>query len=117
MAKKLETEKKWLIGKKTPYRSRLLAGDKILFYQGGEEGRKIVGLAELASSLQQTERSEDFVIIKNFKLWDNPVEIRVLLGELSFIRNERHWGAYFQGGVVRISEEDYRKILKAGKLD
>jgi len=95
---------------------KLLVGDKVLFYQGGENGRKIVGSAELASSLQQTGNSiYDFVKIKNFKIWDNAVEIRTLIDKLTFVRNKRYWGIYLQGGITKISEKDYMKILrKAG---
>jgi len=118
IAKKIETSKKWSIGRRTRNRNRLMAGDKILFYQGGEEGKKFVGSAELASSLQKTRSSDGFVKIKNFVLWVNPVEIRGLIQRLSFIKNKRHWGIYFQGGTLEIPEEDYQKILKkAGKLD
>ena len=116
IGKKIETSRKWLIGRKTRNRNRLMAGDKILFYQGGEEGRKFVGSAELASGLRQTGNSiYDFVKIMNFKIWDNPVEIRTLIDKLSFIKNKKYWGVYLQGGIRKISRKDYKEVLrKAG---
>jgi len=100
MFRKVENSKRWRIGRRTPNRGVLSAGDKILFYQGGEEGRKIVGAAELASGLEQSEGLDSYVKIKSFVLWKNPVDIRTLINELSFIKRNRYWGVYFQGGVV-----------------
>lgn len=118
MHKKIRTTKNWSIGKRTPNRTQLSLGDKVLFYQGGDEGRKIVASAELASTVKETEISESFVEITNFRLWKKPVEIRALINELSFIKNKKHWGIYLQGGIVKISEQDYKKIKgKAGTLD
>ncbi|MCK4481621.1 hypothetical protein KAU55_00230 [Candidatus Bathyarchaeota archaeon] len=51
MLGKIKTSQKWSIGKGTPNRTKLAVGDKVLFYQGGENGRKIVASAELASGL------------------------------------------------------------------
>jgi len=112
MLGKIKTSQKWSIGKGTPNRTKLAVGDKVLFYQGGENGRKIVASAELASGLQQTENLDTFVIIKNFRVWDNPVDIRPLIGKLSFIKNTKYWGVYFQGGVVKLTKEDYQKIFR-----
>jgi len=108
---------KWPIGKKTLHRNELSENDKVLFYQGGEGGKKIVGGAELASSLIRDENNIfDFVIIRNIKLWEKPVEIKTVLEELSFIINKMYWGLYLQGGVIKIPEKDYKVILtKAGK--
>lgn len=116
MLKKIETTHKWSIGRKTPNRRRLSEGDKILFYQGGEEdGGRVVASAELASSLQQSEGSDSFVKLKNFEVWKTPVNIRALIDKLSFIKNKRHWGLYLQGGIIKIAEGDYNKIIrKAG---
>jgi len=117
MQKKIEATQKWSIGKQTPSRLKLSEGDRILFYQGGEEGRKVVASAELASSLQQSEDAGSFVKIRNFEVWKKPVDIRTLIDKLSFIKNKQHWGPYFQGGIVKITEADYNNIMrKSGKL-
>jgi len=115
--RKIKVSKKWSIGKKTPNRKKLSKNDEILFYQGGERGGKFVGSAELVSGLiQQDNGMFDFVILKNIEFWKKPVEIRPILRKLSFIKDKKHWGVYFQGGIIRISEKDYEEILKrAGK--
>jgi len=118
MLKKIEATKRWSIGRKTPNRGRLSEGDKTLFYQGGEDGGKVIASAELASSLQQHENADSFVKIKNFEVWKKPIDIRALTDKLSFIKNKRHWGVYLQGGIVKISEVDYNKIIrKSEKLE
>jgi len=113
---KIRASKKWPIGKKTLHRNELSENDKVLFYQGGEGGKKIVGRAELASSLMRDESNIfNWVMIRNIEIWEKPVEIKAVLEKLSFIRNKMHWGLRFQGGIVKISENDYKLILrKAG---
>jgi hypothetical protein len=116
MKTKIEATEKWSIGKWTPNRSRLSDGDKILFYQGGEEdGGRIVASAELDSKLQQSKDADCYVEIKNFEVLKKPVDLRALIGKLSFIRNKKHWGAYLQGGIVEIAQADYTKILKKSR--
>ena len=104
----------WPIGKKTPNRKKLSKGDRVLFYQGGEHGGKIIGSAELASDLTQDEgHVYDFVMIRSIEFWKKPVEIRTIMKEMSFVKNVKHWGLYFRGGVVRISSGDYKLITEA----
>jgi hypothetical protein len=113
MLKKIETTQKWSIGGRTPNKRRLSEGDKILFYQGGEEdGGRIVASAELASSLQQPENADSFVKLRNFEVWKKPVDMRSLIDKLSFIKNKRHWGLCIQGGIRKIPEVDYNKIIR-----
>lgn len=111
MLKKIAGTKKWLIGRRTPHREILAEGDKVLFYQGGEEGRKVVASAELASSLH-SDNADSFAEIKNIEVWKKPVDMNALIDRLSFIKNKKHWGVYLQGGVVRIAEKDYNMIVK-----
>ena len=111
MQEKIKSSRVWPIGKRTAHRKQLSEGDKVLFYQGGERGRKIVGSAELESSLIIDEEGiYDFVMIKNFELWDRPVELKRVLNGLSFVRYKKYWSAYFQGGIAKISEKDFEYI-------
>lgn len=115
MLKKIKAKQKWLVGRRTPHRGILSEGDKILFYQGGEEGGKVVASAELASGLQ-SENDDNFVQIKNFEVWKKPVDMRALIDKLSFIKNKQHWGVYLQGGIVKTAGIDYNLIVrKRGK--
>lgn len=111
MLKKIKAKQKWLIGRRTPHRGILSEGDKILFYQGGEEGGKVIASAELASGLQ-SENDDNFVKIKNFEVWKKPVDMRALIDKLSFIKNKQHWGVYLQGGIVKIAGTDYNLIMR-----
>ena len=113
MLKKIEATKKWSIGRRTPNKNMLSRGDKILFYQGGQEdGGKIIASAELASSLECSENSDSFVKLWNFEVWKEPADMKKLIDKLSFIKNKRHWGVYLQGGVVKIARMDYNLITK-----
>ena len=109
-----ESTQKWWIGNKTRHKHSLSEGDRILLYQGGEGGGKIVGCGELASSLKSNEGSRlDFVEIRNLKVWKNPVDIRTLLGGLTFVKSKKHWGAHLKGDIVSIREKDYAEIMRS----
>jgi len=113
MIEKIKMSRRWPIGKKTFHKKELSKGDRILFYQAGEEGKKFVGSGELFSNLHVDEENIlDFVAVGNIKLWQRHIPIRELLDSLSFIKDKKHWGLYLQGGVIKISEGDYNTILK-----
>jgi hypothetical protein len=113
MLEKITRSKTWPIGKRTGYRYELFEGDKILFYQGGEEGKKIVGAAVIASGLTKTKDSLcDYVMLREIEFWRKPVPIGKVLTKLSFVRDRARWGIYFRGGIVKISREDYMEILR-----
>jgi predicted RNA-binding protein len=111
--RKVQATGKWPIGKNTVNRKQLSKGDMILFYLAGEEGKKFIGSGELLSDLTVNEKNFDsFVTLGNMKLWKNQIAITDVLNELSFIKNKKHWGLHFQGGIVRIPEKDFRLILR-----
>ena len=112
---KIKQSGKWAIGRRTVYRRQIGAGDRVLFYQAGEV-KGFVGLGEIASGLQ-TDKEDifDFVLVKDIDLWDRPVSIDGLLACLPFIKDKRHWGLYFRGGVNRIGKEDYELVLSKVK--
>jgi hypothetical protein len=110
---KIKSSKTWPIGRRTVYRNLLSKGDRVLLYQGGEQGKKIVGSADLNSGLiGKPDGICDGVLISNLDLWKEPVDIKKVVSKLSFVRNPERWGFYFKGGVVRISERDYKEILR-----
>ena len=43
-----------------------------------------------------------------------PVSIKALLADLSFVKNKKHWGMYFRRGVFSIPKADF--ILIASKM-
>jgi energy-coupling factor transporter ATP-binding protein EcfA2 len=118
----------WGLGSRTAHRRSLSPGDQIIFYSGLPR-KSFVALAELESaSFKLTEadkdeyghekefyRSDYGVRLKNIKRWAEPLRVDELAERLSFIGKPERWGAYFQGGVVQISEQDFRFINeKAG---
>lgn len=48
--------------------------------------------------------------IKTSQKWS--IGNKPFMGKLSFIKNTKYLGIYLQGGVVKITEEDYQKILR-----
>lgn len=111
IANKIKESRMWPIGRKTRFRNLLSKGDNVLFYQGGDEGGKIVGSAVLASGVINNEKDMyDFVSLANLELWKRPVEIRTVREKLSFIKNSKNYGVYFQGGIIKIPEKDFEQI-------
>ena len=43
----------------------------------------------------------------------DPVPVRPLLEQLSFVKNPRHWGMAFRQGKFAIPQADYRVIAQA----
>ena len=50
--------------------------------------------------------------IEEVSVLATPVEMREVIKELDFVKNKNNWGNYFQGGVRRISEEDFFVIIR-----
>lgn len=109
-----ETAIRWAIGSRTQNRNRIAAGDKVLFYRAGHEGKKIFASAILRSSLMKDDEGF-YVKLDDLKIWKTPVEIKKCLPQLSFIKKKKQWGSYFQGGIIALPGADYYLILKISK--
>lgn len=110
--RKAQTIGRWKLGEKTNHRNHLAKGDKILFYLAGEEGRKFLGIGELLSTVKNDDqKSELFVELGQVKLWKKQPRILDLIDVLSFIKNKKHYGLHLQGGIVAISEKDFKTVL------
>jgi predicted RNA-binding protein len=115
----------WGLGERTPNRSSLRKGDEVVWYVG-RPVKSFSGRAVLASdSFETTEeqrnrvshgknfyRAEYGVFLEQIQIWDKPLPVDIVLAHLKFIENKRNWGAYFQGGVRQISEEDFRTATR-----
>jgi predicted RNA-binding protein len=125
------SDKFWGLGEKTPNRTSLQKGDKVVFYIGLPT-KAFAGCANLASNswkLSEEERDqvshgkkfyrpEYGVRLEQTQVWDSQRLVESILPQLKFIENKEYWFAYFQGGVRQISEEDFRAItLSAGPFD
>lgn len=117
-------DKFWGLKKGTPYRQSLKKGDKVVFSNGIKE---FLGTAILDS--QSFELDEDQkrnfshnnnlyftdygVLLRDIKIWEKPLEVKQLIDNLSFIKNKLQYHTHFQGGIRKISKEDYIKITKS----
>ncbi len=115
----------WGINERTPNRRELLAGTKIIFYQAGKGGQAFIGTAEISDSIYKLSEEEiakrklqsvlfdgEYAIhLKNIISWKQPKPIQDLVGRLDFIKREKIYGVYLQGGVRKIDASDYRKII------
>jgi hypothetical protein len=108
---------KWCIGPRTANRKRLAKGDKIIFYQTGQDGKKFVGTAILDSALLPRENEDqfDFVFLANILTWKNPVHLAKVASKLSFVQSKEKLHFYFQTGIRAITENDYRLIENYAK--
>jgi len=126
----------WGLGEKTPNRRNLKVGDLIIFYMGSPQ-MLFMGTAQITKNFISPESQDAaFKITENQKTrfelkirnqsvsqppfgvqlnniitWDQPKLAKDLVPYLKFIENKEYWGAYFQGGVRYIPEEDYQKIV------
>lgn len=104
--------KRWPIYKRTSNRLQIKKGDKILFYLAGYPRRKIVASAVLSSNLK--EDGEEFsVTLYKIKVWKIQIPIRPLIESLEFIKNKAKWGGYMQGGIVKITDNDFGLLTSA----
>ncbi|WAI02306.1 EVE domain-containing protein [Methanogenium organophilum] len=54
--------------------------------------------------------------LKPIKIFDEPVNFKPLLPDLSFITNKKQWSGHIRGQAMRtIPEEDYELIMKAAE--
>lgn len=53
--------------------------------------------------------------LKPVKIFRQPVEIKPLIPELGSVTNKTMWSGHFRQAMREIPEEDYQKIMTAGK--
>ena len=53
--------------------------------------------------------------LRSEKIFEEPVEIPPLIPELGFVTNKTMWSGHFRQAMREIPEEDYRKIVSAGR--
>lgn len=115
----------WGLGERTPNRQNLSEDDKVVYYVGTPK-KAFVGTVTLASpcfelndsQMRQYGHGIEFysenrygVLLKDIEIWHVPKPAEELVPHLKFIENKQFWGAYLQGGVRQITEEDFRVII------
>jgi predicted type IV restriction endonuclease len=110
----------WGIGAKTPNRSSLSPGDRVLIYVGAPE-YEFIGCAELASGVHTFAEAESArypgsfdggVQFRSAESWSHPVPINGVLSRLLLKKTNPR--AQFFSGVVRITSEDYETVVSVG---
>lgn len=104
----------------------LQEGDKIIFYVGRPKSvfAGNVSLASPGIRLAKDEkeelshgisfyRADAGVLLKNIEIWEKPQPVVTLLPNLNFVKNKEKWYTHFQGGIIRVSEDDYEAILNS----
>jgi hypothetical protein len=107
-------------GKKAPVQ-RLKAGDGVIMYSprtafpDGEPLQAFTAIGTVISGdVYQVEMAPDFhpyrVDVQFARCTETP--IKPLLRDLSFIKNQAHWGAAFRFGLFRVDADDFVLIAK-----
>lgn len=113
----------WGLGERTPNRSALAAGDRVVFYVGIPDPC-FAGIATLKTgSYQLSEREKQQlshgrelfmagygVRLTDIQVWDKPIPAQDVIASLGFVENVQYWGTYFQGGIRGIGDEDFLVI-------
>ena len=114
---RIKTSKAYPLGHRTPNRKRIVSGDKVIFYQSGEGGRKFIVSAVVLSAVKDSfQYVFGYVHFSKIRIWQDPVDIYSILDELSLIKNKRRWQSYFQGGIRKIPRKDYERIISYRQL-
>ena len=126
----LMDKKAWGLHPTTQNRAVIKDGDRAIFYLAGLGGG-FIGKVTLSSSayIDKTGESSDWWFNKsevNYRVdftdiekWDRVKPIQPVLSDLSFIKNKKtkSWGAYLQGGVRKITDDDYNVIVNSTVYD
>jgi hypothetical protein len=81
-------------------------------------GKSIVEEIEISKEIEVdadkiTNEVSRYLIFKDIEEFKEAKKIKFILNELNFIINKKHYGAYLLGGVIKISDNDFKKILKS----
>jgi len=102
--------------------SRLQAGDRIVFYSPRTDYPKGESLQQFTAcgvitgtEAYQVEMAPDFHPWRRAVAFSAcfPTPIRPLLGQLSFIPDQRNWGFTFRRGLFQIPGDDFDRIVAA----
>ncbi len=112
-------------GKHNPLK-RLSAGDWIAYYSpriainGGDIVQSFTAIGEILDGEPYLfDMGNGFVPYRrdvNFVAAEE-ILIRLLLDELSFIKNKKSWGYVFRFGLLEIPESDFQRIAEAMKVE
>jgi len=115
----------WLLNSRSPHFRRVKKDDKIIFYAGGKAARVFAGSGVISTNprrllpeikrfvIEDPEDRFNYIVnLKEVELLKEPRNAIPLLRSLSFVKDERNWGRYFQGSIIKIEESDYNVITQ-----
>lgn len=120
--KKRIEEKKYPLYLKTPHLNEIKEKDQVVFYIAGKQinSQTFVACAEvsLIDDLLTTTIDPDkntnlivkYLTLEKIFFFKYPKKIKLILNELGFIKNIKHYGVNLVGGVTKISHQDFIKI-------
>lgn len=107
---------------------KITKGDEAIIYMTGKEYKCFAGHVILKSgpmitdnilNIDNESKLFDYypVLLKaEITLWDNPVYIRDIIQNLSFVVDKTNYGLYLRQSTKLIPEEDFQKIVQANKI-
>lgn len=118
---KIRLNKKiWPIYKRTPFKKKIKKNFKILFYIAGKNHLKqnIVASAVI-DSVNYNFDYEDKIFcelrLEEINFFNNPVDIKLEVQKLDFIKNKYCYGLSFVGGCNIIEKKDYDTVISLSK--
>ena len=108
--KQILKQKIWPIKETTRFRNYLATQDKVILYRGIPYGSKFACSFILKSEAQKIADEKYELKISDAVLWKNPVLIEDHLDDLELIRYKKNWQRYLMGGIIRLSNKDYKTI-------
>jgi hypothetical protein len=114
----------WLASRFTPFRQHYMAGDRVLLYVAGRGSRYFVGDGEIDGATTVA-NEEDLALaatlgldgfaekipLRRVAIWTEPVLIRPLVGELSFIKDKVNYGLNLRQAAARIPAADFALLI------
>ncbi len=117
------------LGGRTPNIKSIAPNQKGIFYLSGKGGnfsfiasfetdsipQKITKEASKSISSAIRHWSDYLVCLKDVNVFKKRVGIKEIVNELELTKNKAMWGSSLQGGLRRISEKDFKKIISLSK--
>ena len=115
----------WLLNAKSMLFRKVKKEDRVVFYVGGKNAKFFGGYCLLSTNpkrlipeikryvIEDPEDRFNYIVnLKEVTIFDKPKQVLPLLKSLSFVKDERNWGRYFQGSIIKIDEGNYRTITQ-----
>jgi hypothetical protein len=99
--------------------------DEILFYIAGKNfnsqsfvAKSVIDKIEILKEvIIDADKNKNIVnrylILKDVEIFKEIKKIKSILNDLNFIKVKRFYGAYLVGGVIKINNEDFKKIVNS----